>query len=75
MNTNVFDGPQQDIPAVLMNRDRRVAKQSQLLRENPNQVLVAAKLNILGPFKTSPLIRRFFEAGLHRLEDQWLVTG
>lgn len=36
MNTNVFDGPQQDIPAVLMNRDRRVAKQSQLLRENPN---------------------------------------
>lgn len=68
MNTNVFDGSQQDIPAVLMNRDRRVAKQSQLLRENPNQVLVAAKLNIPGPFKTSPLIRRFLKRGCTALK-------
>ncbi len=75
MESKVFDGPQQDIPAVLANRDRRAKVQANLLQENPHQVVVTCKLNIPGPVKNSKAIRSFFERGTQRLEDQWMKTG
>ena len=75
MVSKVFEGTNVEIPAVLANRDRRVATQAQLLREHPSQVVVACKLNIPGPVKNSATIQAFFTAGLARLEDQWLACG
>lgn len=75
MVSKVFEGTNVEIPAVLANRDRRVATQAQLLREHPSQVVVACKLNIPGPVKNSAAIQAFFTAGLARLEDQWLACG
>lgn len=75
MVSKVFEGTDVEIPAVLANRDRRVATQAQLLREHPSQVVVACKLNIPGPVKNSAAIQAFFTAGLARLEDQWLACG
>ncbi len=75
MVSKVFEGTDVEIPAVLANRDRRVATQARLLREHPSQVVVACKLNIPGPVKNSATIQAFFTAGLARLEDQWLACG
>lgn len=75
MVSKVFEGANVEIPAVLANRDRRVATQAQLLREHPSQVVVACKLNIPGPVKNSAAIQAFFTAGLARLEDRWLACG
>ena len=59
MVSKVFEGTNVEIPAVLANRDRRVATQAQLLREHPSQVVVACKLNIPGPVKNSAAIHAF----------------
>lgn len=75
MSNPIFTGPAVAIPAVLANRDRRAATQVRLLRDHPDQVVVAAKLNIPGPVKTSPAIRRFFADGLAALEARWRRDG
>lgn len=75
MVSKVFEGTNVEIPAVLANRDRRVATQTKLLREHPSQVVVACKLNIPGPVKNSAAIQAFFTAGLADLENQWLASG
>lgn len=75
MVSKVFEGTNVEIPAVLANRDRRVATQTKLLSEHPSQVVVACKLNIPGPVKNSAAIQAFFTAGLADLENQWLANG
>ena len=68
-------GDQQDIPAVLANRDWRVAQQRRLVEAFPNATVVAVKLNIPGPVKTSPVIRRFFREELACFERQLAEAG
>lgn len=69
------DGKQVDIPAVLMNRDRRVAVQNQLLTASPEATIVAAKLNIPGPIKNNVKIQAFFTAELECFEARLLERG
>ncbi|MFK5705788.1 citrate lyase holo-[acyl-carrier protein] synthase [Ligilactobacillus sp. LYQ139] len=68
-------GSQQDIPAVLANRDQRAAQQRQLVETFPGATVIAVKLNIPGPVKTSPVIRRFFREELTCFEKQLAVAG
>lgn len=69
------DGKQVDIPAVLMNRDRRVAVQNQLLTASPEATIVAAKLNIPGPIKNNAKIQAFFTTELECFEARLLERG
>ena len=68
-------GDQQDIPAVLANRDWRAAQQRRLMEAFPGATVVAVKLNIPGPVKTSPVIRRFFREELACFEKQLAEAG
>lgn len=52
---------------ILAAREARVKRQQTLLREDQRPV-VSFTMNIPGPVKASPLIRRAFEAGLGELE-------
>ena len=70
MNHLFENGKPQSIPAVLANRDRRVALQNQLTAKHPDQTVIAAKLNIPGPIKNNQTIRDFFAAGLAVFEKQ-----
>ena len=70
MNHLFENGKPQSIPAVLANRDRRVALQNQLTAKYPDQTVIAAKLNIPGPIKNNQTIRDFFTAGLAVFEKQ-----
>ncbi len=72
---NLFaQGTAVDIPAVLENRDRRVATQAHLLTPGVGAV-VAAKLNIPGPIKNNATIAAFFTRQLAAFEDQLLAAG
>lgn len=53
---------------ILAAREARVKRQQALLREFQSP-LVSFTMNIAGPVKTSPLIRRAFDAGLSDLEN------
>lgn len=53
---------------ILNAREARAARQQALLREH-HCAVVFFTMNIAGPVKTSPLIRRAFDAGLSALED------
>ena len=73
---NIFiSGKEQDIPAVLANKDHRAAVQRRLVADYPEMTVVAAKLNIPGPIKNNLAIKEFFVAGLYQLEQQWLQAG
>ena len=73
---NIFiSGKEQDIPAVLANKDHRAAVQHRLVADYPEMTVVAAKLNIPGPIKNNSAIKEFFVAGLYQLEQQWLQAG
>lgn len=53
---------------ILEARENRAARQQALLRQY-HCAVVCFTMNIAGPVKTSPLIRRAFDAGLCALED------
>lgn len=57
---------------ILAAREQRAQRQQQLLREY-GAPLVCFTMNIPGPVKNSPLIRRAFEAGLSLLDEK--LTG
>ncbi|WP_054659210.1 citrate lyase holo-[acyl-carrier protein] synthase [Secundilactobacillus kimchicus] len=61
------EGQKQTIEAVLANRDARVVKQTQLMDEYPRRTIVAVKLNIPGPIKNNPSIKRLFDTGMTRM--------
>lgn len=61
------EGQKQTIEAVLANRDARVDKQTQLMDEYPRRTIVAVKLNIPGPIKNNPSIKRLFDTGMTRI--------
>ncbi len=53
---------------ILLAREQRASKQQQLLKQY-NCPLVSFTMNIAGPVKTSPLIKRGFRVGLKQLES------
>ena len=55
-------------------RERRAARQRALLAEYQS-TLVYYTMNIAGPVKNSPLIRRGFDLGLRQLADQLRGAG
>ena len=55
-------------------RERRVERQRRLLEEY-HATLVCFTMNIAGPVKNSPLIRRGFVRGRRLLEEQFRVAG
>lgn len=62
------------LPEMLEARERRAARQQALLEEY-NNTLVCFTMNIAGPAKNSPLIRRGFALGLQLLNGQFQVAG
>ncbi|NVY96224.1 citrate lyase holo-[acyl-carrier protein] synthase [Lactobacillus sp. DCY120] len=67
-------GISQDIAAVLQQKDQRVARQQQLLSENPQATLLDLKLNIPGPIKNNAALRDLFQRGIERLKAQFPGT-
>lgn len=63
-----------DVMAVLAARDRRAARQKELLRIY-GRPLICFTMNIAGPVKRSARIDRGFAIGLERLEQQLLRLG
>lgn len=51
-------------------RERRVFRQQELMRRYPDSTLVSFTMNIAGPVKNSPLIRRGFSYGCSLLKQQ-----
>ena len=53
---------------ILDARERRAEAQRELLKQHARP-LISFTMNIPGPVKDSPLIRRGFDEGLRRLDD------
>ena len=64
--TLAFEGQEQSLEEVLASRELRQKRQQELLSLYDN-TLVSFKLNIPGPVKYNPLIKKMFEAGLKEL--------
>lgn len=60
-----------ELQQMLLARERRAARQRELLAQY-GRPLVWFTMNIAGPVKTTPLIRRGFDAGCALLEEQLL---
>ena len=58
------------LPQILDARERRWRRQQALLRQYPECALVCFTMNIAGPIKNSPLIRRGFVYGCALLKQQ-----
>lgn len=56
------------LPDMLSAREQRAMRQSQLLKEY-KLPLVSFSMNIAGPIKNGPVIRRAFSEGMNRLHD------
>ncbi len=71
---NLFEtGTAVEIPAVLANRDRRVAVQQQLMTKQ--QTVLAVKLNLAGPIKNNETIQAFFNCEMEQLEVTLVQAG
>ena len=70
----MFSGIPVELPAMLAAREERAARQDAWL-EKYAVPLLSFTLNIAGPVKTSPDLRRAFEAGLLALEDALGAAG
>lgn len=64
--TLAFEGQEQSLEEVLASRELRQRRQQELLSLYDN-TLVSFKLNIPGPVKYNPLIKKIFEEGLKEL--------
>lgn len=74
MMKNLFEtGTAVEIPAVLANRDRRVAVQQQLMTKQ--QTVLAVKLNLAGPIKNNETIQAFFNCKMEQLESTLVQAG
>lgn len=65
-----FIGQQQTLQEILKSRDERVQYQEYLL-EKFGSTIVSYKLNIPGPIKYSPLIKKIFDEGLRLLKSKF----
>ncbi|AEV94580.1 citrate lyase holo-[acyl-carrier protein] synthase [Pediococcus claussenii] len=64
MTQSIFEtGYEQDIAAVLNNRDQRSSLQKELMDKFVGQTVIATKLNIPGPIKNNDKIHQLFEWG------------
>ena len=70
----MFSGIPVELPAMLAAREERATRQAAWL-EKYAVPLLSFTLNIPGPVKTSPDLRRAFEAGLAALEDALGAAG
>lgn len=61
-----MDGSKQTILDVLEDRDRRVAEQKALLKNNPTKTLIVIKLNIPGPIKNNAKLHQLFVTGVQQ---------
>ncbi len=57
------------IDQILLSREQRVLKQKSLLKQF-GQPVICFTMNIAGPVKTSPLIVRAFQEGIHLLKEK-----
>ena len=70
----MFSGIPVELPAMLAAREERAARQAAWL-EKYAVPLLSFTLNIAGPVKTSPDLRRAFDAGLAALENALGAAG
>lgn len=70
----MFSGIPIDLPAMLAAREERAARQDIWLKQYACPIL-SFTLNIPGPVKTSPDLRRAFDTGLAALEDALESAG
>lgn len=70
----MFSGTAVELPAMLAAREERAARQSAWLKEYACPLL-SFTLNIPGPVKTSPELRRAFDVGHAALEDALGAAG
>ncbi|WP_317636814.1 citrate lyase holo-[acyl-carrier protein] synthase [Lactobacillus xylocopicola] len=71
MSKSIFlAGREQDIKAVLANRDDRLALQRKAFQQYPQATLLDVKLNIPGPIKNNRYLQKLFAAGISDLEER-----
>lgn len=64
---DVFSGPAVSLEQMLSRREERFSQQRTILEETNCSSLVSFTLNIPGPVKQSPILRRAFDAGAEQL--------
>lgn len=66
---SALKGIETDLRAMLDAREARAARQIRLRGAYPGAVLISFSLNIPGPVKTNPALRRLFDAGLDEIRS------
>ncbi len=74
MNNHVYEERPVTVLDMLEARDRRAFRQRELAVSH-NAPLISFTMNIAGPVKNSPLIRRGFDEGLRILKNQLRAAG
>ena len=74
MNNHVYEERPVTVLDMLEARDRRAFRQRELAASH-NAPLISFTMNIAGPVKNSPLIRRGFDEGLRILKNQLRAAG
>lgn len=65
-----LSGPEVSVMDMMEARERRLYRQTELLRKYPGSTLVCFTMNIAGPVKNCPLIRRGFLHGCEEIRKQ-----
>lgn len=69
-------GPSVSVPDMMEARERRLFRQTELRQKYPGCTVVSFTMNIAGPVKNTPLIRRGFEYGCSLIRQQLMrVSG
>lgn len=65
-----FSGPEVSVMDMMEARERRLYRQMELRRKYPGCAMICFTMNIAGPVKNSPLIRRGFLHGCEQIRQQ-----
>lgn len=64
----LFNGTQQSVADVLLNKDQRFMLQNQLVQDHPDKTVVTVKMNVPGPVKNTKGLSNVFSSGVEILE-------
>lgn len=70
MSKDLFDGPTIILPEMLEARESRAAAQKEILTANHDAALLSATMNIPGPVKNSPTLKKIFEEMIETIESR-----
>lgn len=70
MSTNIFSGPQVDLPAVLAARENRQIRQITYFKQFSHSCLLSITMNIPGSIKSSDVLTQFGRSHIQAIRDR-----